>query len=269
MFNAKSLLDALISAGSQAGAQVGQQGGLSGIGGLAGQILTQATQGLGDAARQAGVQQGASDALGRLTGGKTSDQLIGQAKSVFNANPALATAVVVGGASTVLAAVLPARRACRVAPIEAIVDVPHGPDDSTLQRLTNALVTAATVGAALFGLLLLMDTAPIDAIVIAIVLTIVAAALAALPTALSSAVAAGIRLVPIQPPTLRTIGARDAVRNRRMRVRETGEPVGEVTFSAGITALNPEDTQETLFARADALLYRAKKEGRDRACNDA
>jgi diguanylate cyclase len=63
--------------------------------------------------------------------------------------------------------------------------------------------------------------------------------------------------------------ARDAVRNRRMRVRETGEPVGEVTFSAGITALNPEDTQETLFARADALLYRAKKEGRDRACNDA
>ena len=63
--------------------------------------------------------------------------------------------------------------------------------------------------------------------------------------------------------------ARDAVRNRRMRVLETGEPVGEVTFSAGITALNPEDTQETLFARADALLYRAKKEGRDRACNDA
>lgn len=96
MFNAKSLLDALISAGSQAGAQVGQQGGLSGIGGLAGQILTQATQGLGDAARQTGVQQGASDAFGRITGGKTSDQLIGQAKGVFNANPALATAVLGG-----------------------------------------------------------------------------------------------------------------------------------------------------------------------------
>ncbi|CAM3262540.1 GGDEF domain-containing protein [Sphingomonas zeae] len=63
--------------------------------------------------------------------------------------------------------------------------------------------------------------------------------------------------------------ARDAVRNRRMRVRETGEPVGEITFSAGITALCPEDTQETLFARADALLYRAKKEGRDRAYSDS
>lgn len=63
--------------------------------------------------------------------------------------------------------------------------------------------------------------------------------------------------------------ARDAVRSRRLRVRETGEPVGEVTFSAGITALNPDDTQETLFARADALLYRAKKEGRDLAYSDS
>lgn len=96
MFNAKSLLDALISAGSQAGAQVGQQGGPGGIGGLAEQILTQATQGLGDAARQTGVQQGARDALGQLTSGKTSDQIIEQAKGLFNANPALATAVLGG-----------------------------------------------------------------------------------------------------------------------------------------------------------------------------
>ena len=110
MFNAKSLLDALISAGSQAGAQAGQQGGLGGmlgglagqvqrsggLGGLAGQILTQATQGLGDAARQTGVQQGAGDALGRVTGGRTPDQLIEQAKGMFNSNPALATAVLGG-----------------------------------------------------------------------------------------------------------------------------------------------------------------------------
>jgi uncharacterized membrane protein YebE (DUF533 family) len=110
MFNAKSLLDALISAGSQAGSQGGHQGGLGGmlgglaeqakrsggIGGLAGQILTQATQGVGDAARQTGVQQGANDALGRITGGRTPDQLIGQAKGMFNSNPALATAVLGG-----------------------------------------------------------------------------------------------------------------------------------------------------------------------------
>lgn len=67
-----------------------------GIGGLAGQILTQATQGLGDAARQTGVQQGAGDALGRVTGGRTPDQLIEQAKGVFTSNPALATAVLGG-----------------------------------------------------------------------------------------------------------------------------------------------------------------------------
>lgn len=110
MFNAKSLLDALISAGSQASSQAGQQGGLGGmlgglagqvqrsggLGGLAGQILTQATQGLGDAARQTGVQQGAGDALGRVTGGRTPDQLIEQAKGVFTSNPALATAVLGG-----------------------------------------------------------------------------------------------------------------------------------------------------------------------------
>lgn len=110
MFNAKSLLDALISAGSQAGAQAGQQGGLGGmlgglaeqvqrsggLGGLAGQILTQAGQGVGDAARQTGVQQGASEALGRVTSGKTPDQLIEQAKGLFNSNPALATAVLGG-----------------------------------------------------------------------------------------------------------------------------------------------------------------------------
>lgn len=110
MFNAKSLLDALISAGSQAGSQAGQQGGIGGmlggladqvqrsggLGGLAGQILTQATQGLGDAARQTGVQQGAGDALGRVTGGRTPDQLIEQAKGMFSNNPALATAVLGG-----------------------------------------------------------------------------------------------------------------------------------------------------------------------------
>ncbi|MCO5090766.1 DUF533 domain-containing protein [Bosea sp. (in: a-proteobacteria)] len=113
MFNAKSLLDALINAGSQAGAQGAQQGGLggmlggladqvqrsgglSGLGGLAGQILTQATQGLGDAARQTGVEQGAGEALGRITGGKTPGDLLEQAKGAFASNPALATAVLGG-----------------------------------------------------------------------------------------------------------------------------------------------------------------------------
>lgn len=114
MFDAKSLLDALISAGSQAGAQAGQQagsqggiggvlGGLAeqaqkagGIGGLAGQILGQATQGVGDAARQTGLQQTASDAFGQMAGGRSPQQILDQARSMFSSNPALATAVLGG-----------------------------------------------------------------------------------------------------------------------------------------------------------------------------
>ena len=110
MFNAEALLDALVSAGSQAAAQAGQQGGLGsvlgglaeqvqrsgGLGGLAGQILTQATQGLGEAARQTGAQQGADDALGRVTGGLTAGDLLAQAKGALDSNPALATAVLGG-----------------------------------------------------------------------------------------------------------------------------------------------------------------------------
>lgn len=110
MFNAKSLLDALVSAGSQAGAQAGQQGGLGGvlgglaqqaqkaggIGGLAGQILGQATQGLGDAARQTGVQQKAGDALGQAAGGRTPQDILAQARAMFDKNPAMGTAVLGG-----------------------------------------------------------------------------------------------------------------------------------------------------------------------------
>lgn len=113
MFNAKSLLDALVSAGSQAGQtgarpgqsgsltdmlgglaqQVQKSGGLGGLAGMAGQILGQATQGVGDAARQTGVQQKAGDALGQVTGGLTPQQILEQARGMFNANPAMATAV--------------------------------------------------------------------------------------------------------------------------------------------------------------------------------
>lgn len=116
MFNAKSLLDALISAGSQAGqggAAPGKAGGLAGtLGGLAeqfqrgggagglvgmaGQILGQATQGVGDAARQTGVQQRAGDALGQVTGGRNVQDVLAQAKGMFDKNPAMATAVLGG-----------------------------------------------------------------------------------------------------------------------------------------------------------------------------
>jgi uncharacterized membrane protein YebE (DUF533 family) len=119
MFNAKSLLDALVSAGTQAGKPGGQgqtgslgqilgglagkvqqggglSGGLGGLAGMAGQILTQASQGVGDAARQTGVQQKAGDVVGQVTGGRSAQDVLAQAKAMFDKNPAMATAVLGG-----------------------------------------------------------------------------------------------------------------------------------------------------------------------------
>lgn len=115
MFNAKSLLDALVSAGTQAGKPGGQGqtgslgqilgglagkmqqgGGLGGLAGMASQILTQASQGVGDAARQTSVQQKAGDVVGQVTGGRSAQDVLAQAKAMFDKNPAMATAVLGG-----------------------------------------------------------------------------------------------------------------------------------------------------------------------------
>lgn len=119
MFNAKSLLDALVSAGNQAGNQQGgaagglggmlgnlaqqvqQGGGGGGLGAMLGSVLGQATQGVQDAARDTGVQQKANDALGQVSGGRTPDQILDQAKGMFASNPAVATAVL-GGVGALL-----------------------------------------------------------------------------------------------------------------------------------------------------------------------
>ena len=37
-----------------------------------------------------------------------------------------------------------------------------------------------------------------------------------------------------------------------------------VTVSIGATLMRPDDDRESLVARADALMYRSKQEGRDR-----
>ncbi|WP_267378502.1 MULTISPECIES: GGDEF domain-containing protein [unclassified Sphingomonas] len=58
--------------------------------------------------------------------------------------------------------------------------------------------------------------------------------------------------------------ARGEIAGKRFRSRETGQPLGEVTFSAGVTAVRKSETAETAFARADRLLYAAKAAGRDR-----
>ena len=57
--------------------------------------------------------------------------------------------------------------------------------------------------------------------------------------------------------------ARAAVAGKRYRLRETNAPLGEITFSAGVTAAAPGEALADLFARADRLLYAAKADGRN------
>ncbi len=93
MFNAKSLLDALVNAGSQMTSQAGQQGG---IGGMVKQVLGQATQGLQDASSKSGLTTKATEVIGKVFGGKTPRDLLAQAQSMLGQNP-MATGAVLGG----------------------------------------------------------------------------------------------------------------------------------------------------------------------------
>jgi diguanylate cyclase len=47
---------------------------------------------------------------------------------------------------------------------------------------------------------------------------------------------------------------------------ESTQGLVNVTVSCGIAEYNPDDSESSLFARADAALYRAKGDGRNRVC---
>lgn len=57
--------------------------------------------------------------------------------------------------------------------------------------------------------------------------------------------------------------ARASVATKRYRLRESDAPLGEITFSAGLTHLEPDERYQTAFHRADRLLYAAKTAGRN------
>lgn len=57
--------------------------------------------------------------------------------------------------------------------------------------------------------------------------------------------------------------ARARVAAKRYRVRDTDQPLGEVTFSAGITLARAGESYGGVFQRADELLYAAKTDGRN------
>ncbi|RYD56137.1 MAG: GGDEF domain-containing protein [Sphingomonadales bacterium] len=57
--------------------------------------------------------------------------------------------------------------------------------------------------------------------------------------------------------------ARATVAAKQYKLREDDAPLGEVTFSAGITLARGDDEYLSLFKRADQLLYAAKSAGRN------
>lgn len=57
--------------------------------------------------------------------------------------------------------------------------------------------------------------------------------------------------------------ARATVAQKRYRLRESDEPLGAVTFSAGVTQARPYEGLGAVFGRADKLLYAAKDGGRN------
>lgn len=148
--------------------------------------------------------------------------------------PAIIGAVVLGTVATILAAVIPAVRACRVAPIEAVADSPSAPQLRLSTRIANGLLVAVGGIALIFGLLLLGDISLLSALMTAVGIVVVLGFLALVPTALSLAVATGINLVPTRPPALAHIAARDAVRNRSRTAATTGALLLATAVVAGL-----------------------------------
>ncbi len=147
---------------------------------------------------------------------------------------ALFWAVLIGSVATVFAAVVPAARACRVSPIEAVAETPSASPIRGVERVANAALAAVAGIALLVGVMMLGDVAAPTALTVAVGIALVLGALSLLPAALSYAVAAGIRLVPTRPPTLSRIGARDAVRNRSRTAATTGALLLATAVVAGL-----------------------------------
>jgi diguanylate cyclase len=57
---------------------------------------------------------------------------------------------------------------------------------------------------------------------------------------------------------------RRAVMGKELMKRSTGESLGRVTISVGVSSWRRGDTAQTLIERADSCLYAAKRSGRNR-----
>ena len=71
---------------------------------------------------------------------------------------------------------------------------------------------------------------------------------------------------PIQGAATLAEQLRIAVANGRIRRTNGAEVVGAITVSIGLAVANPGECLDVLMERADAALYRAKRDGRNRVC---
>jgi diguanylate cyclase len=62
---------------------------------------------------------------------------------------------------------------------------------------------------------------------------------------------------------------RRAVMSKELKKKSTGEILGRVTISVGVSLLKPGDATDSLIERADACLYAAKRNGRNRVICEA
>jgi diguanylate cyclase len=62
---------------------------------------------------------------------------------------------------------------------------------------------------------------------------------------------------------------RRAVMSKELKKKSTGEILGRVTISVGVAMLKPGDDTDSLIERADACLYAAKRNGRNRVICEA
>jgi len=57
---------------------------------------------------------------------------------------------------------------------------------------------------------------------------------------------------------------RRTVTSKELKKKSTGEILGRVTVSIGVSALKPDEEMDSLIERADGCLYAAKRSGRNR-----